>query len=132
MVAGHLDHLGRTWELMPGANDNATAVAVGLGVAEAMAKVGKEGVITVEEALVEILRNHRLSEKGIEAVCFLTFLDILFFLTVNQVFATSLAHSPVSGFLAISLKYSFQETFAALFHASYFLTMFSRDLPRSL
>jgi len=38
MVAGHLDHLGRAWELMPGANDNATAVAVGLGVAEAMAK----------------------------------------------------------------------------------------------
>ena len=38
MLAGHLDHLGRCWELMPGANDNATAVAVGLGVAEAMAK----------------------------------------------------------------------------------------------
>lgn len=38
MVAGHLDHLGRAWELMPGANDNATAVAVALGVAEAMAR----------------------------------------------------------------------------------------------
>ncbi|MDD8025290.1 MAG: M20/M25/M40 family metallo-hydrolase [Acidobacteriota bacterium] len=38
MLAGHLDHLGRLWELLPGANDNATAVAVGLGVAEAMAK----------------------------------------------------------------------------------------------
>ena len=38
MLAGHLDHLGRMWELLPGANDNATAVAVGLGVAEAMAK----------------------------------------------------------------------------------------------
>jgi hypothetical protein len=38
LIAGHLDHLGRMWELMPGANDNATAVAVGLGVAEAMAK----------------------------------------------------------------------------------------------
>jgi hypothetical protein len=38
MIAGHLDHLGRCWELMPGANDNATAVAVGLGVAEALAK----------------------------------------------------------------------------------------------
>jgi len=38
MVAGHLDHLGKAWELMPGANDNATAVAVGLGVAQAMAK----------------------------------------------------------------------------------------------
>ena len=38
VIGGHLDHLGRMWELMPGANDNATAVAVGLGVAEAMAK----------------------------------------------------------------------------------------------
>lgn len=38
ILGGHLDHLGRCWELMPGANDNATAVAVGLGVAEAMAK----------------------------------------------------------------------------------------------
>ncbi len=38
VIAGHLDHLGRMWEVMHGANDNATAVAVGLGVAEAMAK----------------------------------------------------------------------------------------------
>ena len=38
ILGGHLDHLGHCWELMPGANDNATAVAVGLGVAEAMAK----------------------------------------------------------------------------------------------
>lgn len=38
VIAGHLDHVGRMWELMPGANDNATAVAVGLGVAEAMGK----------------------------------------------------------------------------------------------
>lgn len=38
IVGGHLDHLGRMWELMPGANDNATAVAVTLGLAEAMAK----------------------------------------------------------------------------------------------
>ncbi|MEW5901299.1 MAG: M28 family peptidase [Acidobacteriota bacterium] len=36
ILGGHLDHLGRCWELMPGANDNATAVAVMLGVAEAM------------------------------------------------------------------------------------------------
>ena len=38
ILGGHLDHLGRMWELMPGANDNATAVAVMLGVAEAMSK----------------------------------------------------------------------------------------------
>jgi hypothetical protein len=38
ILGGHLDHLGRMWELMPGANDNAAAVAVMLGVAEAMFK----------------------------------------------------------------------------------------------
>lgn len=38
ILGGHLDHLGRAWKLMPGANDNAAAVAVTLGVAEAMAK----------------------------------------------------------------------------------------------
>jgi len=38
ILGGHLDHLGRLWELLPGANDNATAAAVTLGVAEAMAK----------------------------------------------------------------------------------------------
>jgi Zn-dependent M28 family amino/carboxypeptidase len=38
IIGAHLDHLGRDWDLMPGANDNASAVSVGLGVAEAMAK----------------------------------------------------------------------------------------------
>lgn len=38
IIGGHLDHVGRMWKLMPGANDNATAAAVTLGVAEAMAK----------------------------------------------------------------------------------------------
>jgi hypothetical protein len=38
ILGGHLDHVGKCWKLMPGANDNATAVAVTLGVAEAMAK----------------------------------------------------------------------------------------------
>jgi len=38
IIGGHLDHLGRCWELMPGANDNASSVAVLLGLAEAMAK----------------------------------------------------------------------------------------------
>ena len=38
IVGGHLDGLGRNPELMPGANDNASAVAVTLGVAEALAK----------------------------------------------------------------------------------------------
>ncbi len=38
ILGGHLDHLGRCWELMPGASDNAAAVAVMLGVAEAMTR----------------------------------------------------------------------------------------------
>ncbi|MDH7512976.1 MAG: M28 family peptidase [Clostridiales bacterium] len=38
ILGGHLDHLGRCYELMPGANDNASAVAVLLGVAEALAQ----------------------------------------------------------------------------------------------
>ncbi len=38
ILAGHLDHMGRCYEIIPGANDNASAVAVLMGVAEAMAK----------------------------------------------------------------------------------------------
>lgn len=38
ILGGHLDHLGRCDQIMPGANDNASAVAVMLGVAEALSK----------------------------------------------------------------------------------------------
>jgi hypothetical protein len=38
ILGGHLDHLGRCYEIMPGANDNASAVSVVMGVAEALAK----------------------------------------------------------------------------------------------
>jgi len=38
IVGGHLDHLGRCYEIMPGANDNASAVSVIMGIAEAMSK----------------------------------------------------------------------------------------------
>lgn len=37
IVGGHLDHLGKAYTLMPGANDNASAIAVMLGAAEALA-----------------------------------------------------------------------------------------------
>ena len=37
ILGGHLDHVGRCYEIMPGANDNASGVSVILGVAEAMA-----------------------------------------------------------------------------------------------
>ena len=40
IVGGHLDHLGLNPELMPGAHDNASGVAVTLGVAEALATSG--------------------------------------------------------------------------------------------
>jgi len=36
IVGGHLDHLGRCYEIIPGANDNASAVAVIMGLAEAL------------------------------------------------------------------------------------------------
>jgi hypothetical protein len=36
IIGGHLDHLGRCYEIMPGANDNASAVAVMMGVAEGL------------------------------------------------------------------------------------------------
>ncbi len=35
IIGGHLDHLGKCYEIMPGANDNASAVAVLMGIAEA-------------------------------------------------------------------------------------------------
>ncbi len=40
MVGGHLDGLGRNPELMPGANDNASAVAITFGIAEALGRSG--------------------------------------------------------------------------------------------
>lgn len=39
IVGAHLDHLGKSHLLMPGANDNASGVAVVLGAAEALSKV---------------------------------------------------------------------------------------------
>ncbi len=36
IITSHLDHLGMNPEMMPGANDNASAVAVSLGVAQAL------------------------------------------------------------------------------------------------
>ncbi len=36
IIGAHLDHLGRCYEMIPGANDNASAVAVMMGVAKAL------------------------------------------------------------------------------------------------
>jgi len=38
LVGGHLDHLGNCYTMMPGAHDNASAVSVTLGLAEALSK----------------------------------------------------------------------------------------------
>jgi Zn-dependent M28 family amino/carboxypeptidase len=38
IIGAHLDHLGMCYELIPGANDNASAVAVMVGVAKAIAE----------------------------------------------------------------------------------------------
>jgi Zn-dependent M28 family amino/carboxypeptidase len=40
LIGGHLDHCGKAWETCPGANDNASGVAVMLGVAKALATSG--------------------------------------------------------------------------------------------
>lgn len=40
LIGGHLDHCGKCWEVCPGANDNASGIAVMLGVARALAKSG--------------------------------------------------------------------------------------------
>ncbi len=40
LIGGHLDHCGMCWELCPGANDNASGIAVVLGVARALATSG--------------------------------------------------------------------------------------------
>jgi len=37
IIGAHLDHLGKCYELIPGANDNASAVAVMMGIAKALA-----------------------------------------------------------------------------------------------
>jgi Zn-dependent M28 family amino/carboxypeptidase len=37
IIGAHLDGLGRCWEIIPGANDNASAVAVMMGIANALA-----------------------------------------------------------------------------------------------
>jgi hypothetical protein len=36
IIGAHLDHLGKCYEMMPGANDNASAVAVMMGIAKAI------------------------------------------------------------------------------------------------
>jgi Zn-dependent M28 family amino/carboxypeptidase len=38
IIGAHLDHLGRMGELMPGASDNASSVAVMMGLAEALSR----------------------------------------------------------------------------------------------
>lgn len=40
LVGGHLDHLGNCYTMMPGAHDNASAVSVTLGLAEALSESG--------------------------------------------------------------------------------------------
>jgi Zn-dependent M28 family amino/carboxypeptidase len=38
IIGAHLDHLGKCYEMMPGANDNASAVAVMIGIVKALAQ----------------------------------------------------------------------------------------------
>ncbi len=47
IIGAHLDHLGFNHEMMPGANDNASGVAVVMGVAEALSKTSLKPKRTV-------------------------------------------------------------------------------------
>jgi len=48
IIGAHLDHLGKCYEIIPGANDNASAVAVMMGVARALA----ENKITLKRSVL--------------------------------------------------------------------------------
>ena len=60
IVGGHLDGLGRNPELMPGAHDNASAVAVTLGIAEALGRFG----IPLKRSVIFILFG--AEEQGVK------------------------------------------------------------------
>jgi hypothetical protein len=60
LIGAHLDHLGYNHELMPGANDNASAVGVLLAVAEAVAKAN----VPLKRTLVLILFGSE--EQGVK------------------------------------------------------------------
>ncbi len=60
IVGGHLDGLGRNPELMPGANDNASAVAVTMGVAEALGR----SAIPLKRSVIFILFG--AEEQGVK------------------------------------------------------------------
>jgi hypothetical protein len=51
IIGAHLDHLGRNYELMPGANDNCSGVAVVLGTAKAVS----EAKIPLKRSLIFLL-----------------------------------------------------------------------------
>jgi Zn-dependent M28 family amino/carboxypeptidase len=60
IIGAHLDHLGLNDQLMPGANDNASADAVLLGVAEALTKSG----IPLKRSIIFILFG--AEEQGVK------------------------------------------------------------------
>jgi len=60
IIGGHLDGLGRNPVLMPGATDNASAVAITLGVAEALGKSG----ISLKRSVIFLLFG--AEEQGVK------------------------------------------------------------------
>jgi len=62
MIGGHLDHLGKCYTTMPGANDNASAVSVSMGIAKAMSETG----IKLKRSVVFILLG--AEEAGLKGV----------------------------------------------------------------
>lgn len=78
-ISGHLDHLGKCYTTMPGANDNASAVSVGLGLAKTLSESGiklKRSVVFcffgAEEAALKgvqfLLKNPPVPLENIKAV----------------------------------------------------------------
>ncbi len=62
VVGGHLDFLGRCYEIMPGANDNASAVSVTMGLAKALGT----GEIKLKRSVVFFLIG--AEEAGLKGV----------------------------------------------------------------
>ena len=65
IIGAHLDGLGKCYEIMPGANDNASAVAVMMGIAKAL---GESRIATQKICDVHSFRIRRTGSDRIQNV----------------------------------------------------------------
>ncbi len=66
VIGAHLDHLGRNHELMPGANDNASGVAVVLGTAKALTELTESSIKNRRSILFAFFGAEEQGVKGSE------------------------------------------------------------------